>query len=631
MKTLIASHCPKSLELLLSKCSELSIQPTIIDSCVELLSNWKQFDLILIGEKLKDTSGLEACTQLRKLETENPPPLLLIADDDDFMALHTIATLGGIEAFGLEEQNKIKNYIAKNLEQKAALAGLEGKVLYWNNPSHSESIEDALTELGLKCFNEEDLNHSTESHSGLDLLIVHGFDSQLQETLKLIQNLKTFQNPYQELPILWLTDKHDHLQRSQILQAGVNDVLTLPLANVELASRLGVHLRAQSLLRQVEQQSKKFKSMFDSLTLGVFEFTHEYKINDSYSKVLEELLDTPNICDFNFKQLLLDNSNWTQEEKDRLENCLSICWGLDLLNWELNSDELPHTMVRKTSSGIKEFEIEWVPLEEEEALQKVMVILKDVTEINQLKKEQELKNKDQEVLAACLDIDLPSIQGFISNSQNYRVKWDLVITSSSSQELRDLHTLKGNARTLQLKSIAALIHQIESLVQANDSSGIMKCIEEWEDWELRSQKLLNRLKSLANPDKGSQNSKLSSIVQKNFSLLLPIAQERGFEGPRLLMECDDYTLPAHQHELLNSALQHLFTNSLAHGFLNKAERQQQQLLPYNTLSVSSQIKDSNIEIFIQDDGKGLNLNRLKEIAASKGQNDLNDQELAQQI
>ena len=96
-----------------------------------------------------------------------------------------------------------------------------------------------------------------ESYSGLDLLLVHGFDNELSETLKLIQNLKKFQNPYQELPILWLTDKYDHLQRSQILQAGVNDVLTLPHANVELASRLGVHLRAQSLLRQVEQQSKK--------------------------------------------------------------------------------------------------------------------------------------------------------------------------------------------------------------------------------------------------------------------------------------------------------------------------------------------------------------------------------------
>jgi two-component system chemotaxis sensor kinase CheA len=462
-------------------------------------------------------------------------------------------------------------------------------------------------------------------------LIFHGFDESVSEILKVIKNIKEYQNPYQNLPILWLSSEHDHLKRSQILQAGVNDVLTIPLPNVELAARLGVHLRSQELLKQVERQSNKLKSMFDSLTLGVCEFGSDYWVEESYSKALEGLLNTKSIAGESIFYLLEKDSQWTQEEVDRLHNCLDLCLGMDMINWELNSDELPSELTKLSSGSLKQFEIEWIPLEENDQINKVMLILKDVTELQLLKIEQKEKAEEQEILSACLDCGLASIEGFVRAAQERRSNWDLVIHSKSTKELRDLHTFKGNSRVLGLRGIASLIHDIESLALENNSSEVLRTIHQWEFWEGRTKKLLSRLKLFSENTKNIQVAQLAGVVKGCFDALSSLAKEKGYEEPTLELSCSAGIVLGSKENLVRDVLQHLFTNSLAHGFENKEARLERGLSKSCTLGVACIQKGSLLEITVKDDGVGLNLGALARIAKSKGQTGLSDDDLALQI
>jgi sensor domain CHASE-containing protein/HPt (histidine-containing phosphotransfer) domain-containing protein len=214
---------------------------------------------------------------------------------------------------------------------------------------------------------------------------------------------------------------------------------------------------------------------------------------------------------------------------------------------------------------------------------------------------------------------------------------------------RILHTWKGEFASFGVKEIASQIHQIEDEIQNLDGlQGHIKIIQNSvhqflvrhaEILHLNPAELQKRmlsideqsLKDLEHHLQRAHDLQEVSRVYKNF-LEATLQEEAGKTfaflrdsalelATRLNKKVNvqvrgaDVRLPLQYGEVLHGLL-HLIRNALDHGLEASYERQGKS--PIGTLSIEAQENLQDLTIIIRDDGRGIDLNLVKETALSKG-------------
>lgn len=464
MNILIASKSVDQAADFVEICNGLCLSSQILATRDEILANWRDFDLVLCTESLMDCSGIDACAALRTVDSEHQMPLVLIAPDDDFMVLARSAELGIRDVFDRHERNKLRSVLADHAESKAALGGLAGHIVHWIAPE-SESLEEQFVLLGLQSSQVHsafDL-HAVLSAGGVDLVVLAEFSGDGRNALDAIRQIRKSAKPMSSVPVVLVCSEHDQMLRASALRAGCSDTLSLPISTVELAARLGVHLRNTKLLVQVEQQGQSLQTMFDSLTLGIFEIDKNHVICSGYSRYLTRLLEKDDLAGVRFVDLVADRGSWDAETMDRVRDTLAVSLDSDLMNWELNEDELPRELTWQNCAGQNlTLEIEWSPIVDGDVLLRLLVILRDVTQIRALERARRSQAMEQDFLGLALRQGLGVLENFAQSSLLALKAVDFVDVHVDAVLRRDLHTIKGNARLLGLAQLSQIVHLLES-------------------------------------------------------------------------------------------------------------------------------------------------------------------------
>ena len=104
---------------------------------------------------------------------------------------------------------------------------------------------------------------------------------------------------------------------------------------------------------------------------------------------------------------------------------------------------------------------------------------------------------------------------------------------------------------------------------------------------------------------------VDEVLKNPIQGALELADELGKEPPIFDVSDPALRIPSKTSELLQNVLVHVFRNSVDHGLESGTERSEAGKDPTGRITVEAQSDDTTLTISVWDDGRGLDLQRLR--------------------
>jgi hypothetical protein len=437
------------------------------------------------------------------------------------------------------------------------------------------------------------------------------------------------------------------------------------------ASRLSTELQ-----KEVESQTRDIRSVMQTIKQGIFIVSgSNLQIGKERSVYLDQLCvasDQPDLQRFFLDQIDIDN-----DVKQQIIETIRLSMNEEIYSFELNSHLLPREVKQTTDQQVRYFEADWGPVvNSKNEIEKILVCLRDVTELKILRSESEKHEDELRAIDELLSISEDYFKAFIRRATHY-LDQSLVLAgglgngmkSDKSEALRQLfmniHTVKGNARTLHLRRIALTSHDAEQiLIEIRDNG--MKCnpseiigsLESIRDmmhryleishhklgWDLKDENIrlprrllargLHELASIRTTlqEEGIRErlaqieSKLQPFCRVDIASILKLAfrgtdsmaRDLGKTPPVLVINVKAIMISEEGIDLLSDVFNHIFRNAIDHGIEEKAVRLAKGKSEAGTIRVAVEPHHDDLRIVYADDGGGLNLIEIMKRAQKAG-------------
>jgi signal transduction histidine kinase len=420
----------------------------------------------------------------------------------------------------------------------------------------------------------------------------------------------------------------------------------------------------------VAGEAQKVKIMVDNMRQAVFTVDNTGTVIEPISlyseKVLEQKIANSKILD-----VLYSETN--HEVRSGIETALSTVFGEDQLQWDLMEESFPRKLKRKilrnsstdqeSSEFIRSLKIQPNPIwSASEKLDKILFVIEDVTELEALEEEVLRRQRETAMIEDVMSSDRAKLRDFFEDSQNQLMQ---IIDHHKTERLkgpevvmRDLHTLKGNARFYNLKMLSEAIHKCESALasskEENESPNQSIFLHELKSALTISgqyREILNRIyntssSSGAEPINILAKQDLERLVTQlrekvdpetikkiEFSISLLSAQSlkqlvlryqnmidqvaQGLGKKVQLNVVGDAPISEQEVQILQDCLGHLIRNSIDHGIESERERLEVGKSQIGVITVHCDELQGQLEICLEDDGRGLDGEKILSKALSK--------------
>jgi len=305
--------------------------------------------------------------------------------------------------------------------------------------------------------------------------------------------------------------------------------------------------------------------------------------------------------------------------------------------------------------------------------------VRDVTELRKLAAEASEQKRRLEMIGEILAVSQEKFHHFIESSTGFVSENERIIRKHSEADgeaiaelFRNMHTIKGNARTYNLQYLTNVVHETEQQYQKLrqsdedltwDQEGLMRELERVRE-ALDSYATLNEVslgrKGPGRRDQSDQHLTLNRVqiqeslhladkaasgelrdllamrdaVQQTFRLLgthsigevlsgvlesLPsLATELGKVAPAVRIHDNGYRLRTHVSGTLNNVFMHLLRNSVDHGLESAEARSAHGKPAAGTINIEVGADPRHLQITLSDDGRGLALGKIRSIAVERG-------------
>ncbi|MFK7825907.1 MAG: ATP-binding protein [Oligoflexales bacterium] len=460
-----------------------------------------------------------------------------------------------------------------------------------------------------------------------------------------------------------------------VLTNSIN-TMTLDLRNLYQSLELKVEERTQDL----EKINQNINAILGSLTQGIITFGDDIRIEKEYSKFVEEIFKTRNIAGENGLDFLFNNSSITSSQLNQVNSAILGSMDEDLENFELNSHLLLKEIEKEIEGKTKVLSLEWRPIIHQEVIHKIMVVVKDETELRLLQKVAEKRKAELQMIEDILGQGISkSKQYFMNQMETLGNSIKLLSSGEANRDFlsklfRDLHTIKGTSMTFGYHLVIEPLHETEQYLQSflqEENSEInlnfladkvKHCQSLFKEYfSLISLKLLvnnsentdkkdsftkkfdklileseeelmedprKSLIELINYRKDSLFLSIEEIIKDSQNSLSDLAKELNKPKPRVHFSEDQPLILKTYSDFLNDVFVHVFRNIMDHGIEDQESRKKAGKSRYGNVYIDSYLDQDLIIIEIKDDGKGLNLPLL---ANKTKTNITNDSEIAETI
>ncbi|MDB9786498.1 AAA family ATPase [Bacteriovoracaceae bacterium] len=461
----------------------------------------------------------------------------------------------------------------------------------------------------------------------------------------------------------------------------------ISIENAQLYQNLEYKVRERT--EELSQKNRDIQSMLQNMNQGIFTIVDHNTIHPKYSSWLENIFNTKDIAGTKVVDLIFKHSSIDKDKVSQIENALSISIGEAEFKFSLNRHVLVNEMTVNIDDNEKILELEWNPIVDEFGImEKVLVIVKDVTEIRVLQLKAKEQQTELEKIGQILQLSIANFTKFVEEAKilldknESQIQQNSVKNQKTIEELfRNMHTLKGISRLHNLTFITEVVHIGEesySFLKTNDEypwnqkdllldiQKIRNALAEYEDIlntkltfyktakENQKIRLLDSLNEQSrNIDPADSSSvatflntiqdqysvlnfqKLSAILELNISRLPRMAELMNKLAPDVEIHDPDQILFGEgASKLLSDVFTHCFSNIIDHGIETPEIRASKGKSEQGNIHIEL-YKEDQVVIIFKDDGAGLNLDALRKSGLAhdilSSNEDISDQQIADTI
>ncbi|MBN2707605.1 MAG: GAF domain-containing protein [Calditrichaceae bacterium] len=431
---------------------------------------------------------------------------------------------------------------------------------------------------------------------------------------------------------------------TQIAAAMTNANLYIK-AQEELKERERAEQRLRESLESLESAKKDTDDIFQNIEEGLYLLNRDGAIGSQYSKSLEKILAEENLADRKLIDLL--RHKIPDATMKSSQEFLSLMFREDVdedMVRDLNPiSEIELNFVDKkkvtTSSKFLSFKFKRI-YDKTRKISGLICTIRDITgerSLAQQLEESEIQQKKQmEWMLSVLHIEAPLLQEFISGVKRELNTIDSSLQSSRKQEnyaelleeiYRSMHIIKGNSALLDLKFFTQSAHEFEEVIEQvrekKEISGsdfvplilrlsdIRKMLKELEG-------LAERISQIHNNFRPKRSYESDLFKRSLANMVANLSRDMNKNAVIEMDEFDPNAIPFHYRLGVKEILIQLIRNSLHHGIETPDERKKVKKTLQGKLSLTTFTFDNRIGLKFRDDGRGIQMNKLKEKALADG-------------
>ncbi|MBC8720351.1 HAMP domain-containing protein [Paraburkholderia sp. 31.1] len=460
----------------------------------------------------------------------------------------------------------------------------------------------------------------------------------------------------------------------------------------------GMIEKIQQSSLQLKQKTADIQAMLQNMQQGILTVVEGVVVHPEYSAYLEAIFETREIAGRPLLDLVFGGTEINSDALSQIEAALQACIGEDSMNFEFNQHLLVNEIARPMADGrVKTLDLSWSAItDEHDVVLRLMLCVRDVTELRALAAEAGEQKRRLEMIGEILAVSqekfhhfVESATGFISENERIIRQHHEPSHEAVAELFRNMHTVKGNARTYSLQHLTGIVHETEQRYDAlrradsseawdqqlliEDLQRVKAALETYAtinevslgrkgpgqsgavdrylmvDREL-IQKQLDLLESADPADRDALVAMRESL-QRELRLLgtesiyealagvldsLPsLAAELGKEAPVVSIDNNGYRVRSEVSHTLRNVFTHLLRNSVDHGIEPAAERVANGKDAAGVIELEVGIDHRALQITISDDGRGLALAKIRGAAIERGWIDadaaLSDEAIAEMI
>ncbi|GAB3626676.1 chemotaxis protein CheA [Pandoraea terrae] len=452
----------------------------------------------------------------------------------------------------------------------------------------------------------------------------------------------------------------------------------------------GMIEKIQESSAQLKQKTADIQAMLQNMQQGILTIVDGAVVHSEYSAYLEAIFETNDIAGRPMMDLVFADTELGADALSQIDAATHACLGQDAINFAFNQHLLVGEIEKRMPDGrVKILDLSWSAItDEDDVINRLMLCVRDVTELRALAQEAGEQRRHLEMIGEILAVSQEKFHQFIESSSNFVHANERIIRKHSQADMeaiaelfRNMHTIKGNARTYNLQHLTNVVHEteqryhelrepeashewdqdslmeelarvkeaIESYARINEvslgrkgpggsagSAGADRYLTVDKEHIHASLRLLESVNSgdlgdlLSMRDTVRQTLRLlgTESVEEALSGVLDslpsLAGELGKGTPVVRIDDNGYRLQAHGADVLNNVFMHLLRNSMDHGIETADARLTQGKPAAGTIDIEVGIDNHVLQITMSDDGRGLALHRIRGIAVERGWIGAND-------
>ncbi len=419
-------------------------------------------------------------------------------------------------------------------------------------------------------------------------------------------------------------------------------------------------------------RNRQMEQILNSITDGLLVIDRDYVIGGEYSRALETIFEREDLAGKSLPALLGDHLDpalleQTVEYLEVLFNPRLIDGLIRSINPIREIKALFPGQVSGAEEREKHFAVNFERIRTQGEISQILVRVEDITRrvtlARELAAQQEQAEDKLKLLLQIFQVDPAPLNRFLRNFDTELREADRLLASPESGHeaihdiFRRIHGLKGDAGQLQLGLYENRLHRFEDQLAARRSqprlgsddfaalrdamSGLHVLSDQLQDavGQLQRLAVVPRISAASGEapanghaaGNGTPSPQGSQGPIAQLTRLLPDLARRT--GKQVVFHAggEDAQIPEIHHGVLGEVLPHLARNSVAHGIEVPEERRRCGKPPEGVVQVAVNRHPHAVEIIFQDDGCGLDPEKLRKRAREIGLAVHSDQEASQVI
>jgi streptogramin lyase/signal transduction histidine kinase len=397
--------------------------------------------------------------------------------------------------------------------------------------------------------------------------------------------------------------------------------------------------------RQLIVSKKETDNILNNIEEGIFLLNNKYEIESQYSAALEFILEERKLARMNFIDLL--ENKVTHKIHTSISEYLELMFKDDVEE-ETLSDLNPMSEIKLTfesddgkwtSTKHLAFKFRRIPNDEGKT-NALIVSVNDLTNqirlARELEESQEYSRKQMEWMLSILHIEPQLVEEFMEGVNIEMDYIDTVLRESEKEKdftvtlekiYRSMHIIKGNATLIDMKFFVEKAHEFEEniahikekeTIKGSDFVPLVLMLREMRNIILELDKLVERIGKIHmnfRPKRSYENKLFITSLQ---NLTNSLSSDLDKHIDLIHDKFDAGAIPYRFRLMMRQILIQLIRNSVYHGIEDSSEREKAGKDPKGRIEITTKVNDDSFELRINDDGRGLQIEKLREKARGSG-------------